>query len=78
MGEIIDLLLANQVDQWMIILYLDDSAMPNICPLKGDELEQLWDNVDIVAVKDGDDEVVLITNPGCTICGWSEGWLVDM
>ena len=76
--EIIDLLLENQVNHWMLILHLGRSEMPNSSPMEKDKPETLWDNVHVVTMEDGDDLVALITSPDCTICGFAENWLIDM
>ena len=67
----------NPVDQWMIILYLENSKMESAFV---DDLRRALaaDLSDIVVLPDRNDQLILITNAGCTICGWKESWLMSL
>ena len=67
----------NPVDQWMIILYLENSKMDSsfIDDVRG---ALAADILDIAVLPDRNDQVILITNAGCTICGWRESWLMNL
>ena len=73
LDRIVNSLSANKVDQWMIILDLNGDRQEFIKSLLGTlstdiAATHLFQNVDF--------DTVSITNPGCTICGWSESWLM--
>ena len=72
LDRIVNALSMNPVDQWMLTLHLIQSE--NF--LKGSLINELRTNLtaEIFVVQD---DVILIRNPGCTIIGWRESWLMD-
>ena len=68
----------SPVDQWMIILFLRGSTMKTA--FINDLRRALAADVfsDTVEKPDRLDQVLLITNAGCTICGWRESWLLNL
>ena len=79
LDRIVNLLSVKKVDEWMIILELkklccDDPIHPKEFI---DSLGWTADIAEIHVVQKGYSDIVLITNPECIICGWSESWLMS-
>ena len=78
LDRIINSLSVHKVAQWMIILDLHESCCEDPAIFIGN----LWcslrkDVAEIREFQTPGHDVVLITNPGCTICGCNESWLMS-
>ena len=78
LNRVVNSLSVNKLDQWMIILDLHELS----CEDPDEFIDRLGCSLTVnVAVIDviqnTDNDIVLVTNPGCTICGWRESWLMS-
>ena len=73
LDRIINSLSVNNVDQWMIIFDISGDQNEFVKGLLG---SLAADVATIHVHQDVGGDIVLITNPGCTICGWRESWLM--
>ena len=78
LDRIVNSLSVNKVDQWMIILELKGLCFKDPAQfIKSLQASLTADIADTFVFQNIDNDIVLITNPGCTICGWSESWLMS-
>ena len=76
LDRIVNSLSAKKVNQWMIILDLQEMC----CNDPKEFINSLGWSADIAkidVIQNVDNDIVLITNPGCTICGYGESWLMS-
>ena len=82
---IVNSLSINRVDQWMIVLDLSGDHKEFVECLLGSLTEDIATTHAIQIQNVGPkpdrlarqcNHIVLITNPGCTICGWRESWIM--
>ena len=82
---IVNSLSINKVDQWMIVLDLSGDHQEFVERLLGSLTADIA-TTHAIQIQNVDPEpdrfarqcnhIVLMTNPGCTICGWRESWLM--
>ena len=78
LNRIINLFSENHVDQWMLIIHIARKEKEKDGQLIHDFARALTSDICSTAVLDCENYVAaLITNPGCTICGWRESWLMS-
>ena len=78
LDRIVNSLSVNDVDQWMIVLELKEL----FCEDPKEFIKTLQGSLTVgiaetFVVQNMNNHIVLITNPGCTICGWRESWLMS-
>ena len=78
LDRIVNSLSVNDVDQWMIVLELKEVCCKDPKEFVKSLQESLTVGIaDTFVVENMKSDIVLITNPGCTICGWRESWLMS-
>ena len=77
--SIANLLSVNSVHQWMVMVRVWTSKKQVVrCIYDGLKKGLQTDIAHVYMPHDGDEATVLITNPGCTIGGWQETWLMNV
>ena len=77
LNRTINSLSMNPVDQWMLILELRKMKEGKRRKFAKNLRESLTAETAVVEDSNGVMQKVLITNPGCTICGSHESWLMN-
>ena len=81
LDRIVNALYTHPVDQWMLILDLGPMGEQKKKSFVGDLGQILTAGTCIEIISTAElihrRHVIVITNPGCTIIGWRESWIMD-